>query len=83
MPKNSSPQVFEPRDRIIGETGSLVAFLTLNDDSYVSFLDHVYVVCTVTDWQGSFPFAICPYEFHDLGFVGGRRCVHYNGLGVD
>ena len=49
MPEHKSSQVLELDDGVIGEGGSLVTFFTLDANSYMSCLYHVYIVETITD----------------------------------
>lgn len=49
MDKEESAEELELPDGIIGVASCLVAFLAKDANAYVSLLDHVYVIRSITD----------------------------------
>jgi hypothetical protein len=51
MDKEESSEELELPDGIIGVASCLVAFLSKDTNTNVGLLDHVYIICSITDGQ--------------------------------
>jgi hypothetical protein len=76
MPEKSSSQVLETRHGVVGESRSLVTFLTHESETDVSRLNHVNIVSTITNSSSDFRLGMFSHEVDYIGFLEGRRSIN-------
>lgn len=73
MPKHKLPQIPKFCNRIISKGSSLISFLTHYSNSNVCWLNHVNIICTITNSKSNLAFLMVSNKFNYLSFLF-RRC---------
>lgn len=69
MPKQKFSQYLKVRDGEVGETCGLITFLAKYSNSNVSCLNHIYIVCSVTDCESDLIFEILSHNQGNSTFI--------------
>lgn len=75
------PQELELTNRIVTRLHSTHSFIAINADSNMSFLDHIYIVGTVTDRKGDL-IQLLFHETNNFCLLFRSHTTAYNTLGV-
>jgi hypothetical protein len=83
MPEHQPAQVLELRHSIVCECRCLIAFPAHNSNTDMRFLDHVNVVCSVTDCQSLFALDKGFHEEDKLCLLKRGRSVQDDSIGFE
>ena len=80
MPQYQSPKCSEFFYRIVGVRSSLTAFFTVNTDTNMSCLDHVNIICAISNSQSNLIRVFALNKTHDVCFVFRHGPKNYHCL---